>query len=426
MEAPKPLTIAVTGGGSGGHITPVLAVAHELKKLAPSTHIIYISQTGDNLGDVPRADPNIDEVATVRAGKFRRYYGAGWRQVLDVATFAKNVRDALFVLVGIVQSYRLLKRTKPAVIFTRGSFVSVPVALAAAWLGIPYVTHDSDAIPSLVNRIIARWATVHAVALPIDVYPYPPEKTVMVGVPISSRYHLEDASDLKAIRQRLGFDSEQKIIFMTGGGHGAQRLNDAVIAVAAELLYRFPELVIVQLAGRANAEEVSNKYNDILSYENRHRVKVEGFASNLYEYSAIANVVITRAGGTSIAEFAAQAKACIIVPNPELTGGHQTKNAQALADRHAIVLIEESQLAQDERALLLPLCDLLDNPGKAAEFGKKLHAIAQPDSAHVLGVLLLKEAAKGNKQTPKEQAKEEKEESKEEDGQDKTTQTKTK
>jgi UDP-N-acetylglucosamine--N-acetylmuramyl-(pentapeptide) pyrophosphoryl-undecaprenol N-acetylglucosamine transferase len=390
------MLVAVTGGGSGGHITPVLAVAHELKQLEPDTRIMYISQTGDSLGDVPSADPNVDEVYTVRAGKFRRYYGGGWRQWLDVATIAKNLRDVWYVMVGVVQSYRLLKKTRPSIIFTRGSFVSVPVALAAAWLGIPYVTHDSDAIPSLVNRIIARWATVHAVALPKDVYPYPADKTVTVGVPISSKYKIESTQSVQAIRRRLGFDLEQKIVFMTGGGHGAIRLNDALIAVAADLLYRFPELVIVQLAGRNNAEEVSNKYNEILSFEHRGRVRVEGFASNLDELSAVAQVVITRAGGTSMAEFAAQAKACIVVPNPELTGGHQTKNAQVLADRQAIVLIDEAQLARDARALLLPITRLLDNPAEAAALGKKLHTIAQPYSASVLGMLLLKEAGKAH------------------------------
>ena len=389
--------IAVTGGGSGGHITPVLAVAQELKKLEPATRIMYIAQTGDSLGDIPRADPNIDEVYTVRAGKFRRYYGSGWRQLLDVATIAKNIRDAGYLLIGILQSYRLLKKTRPAIIFTRGSFVSVPVALAAAWLGIPYVTHDSDAIPSLVNRIIARWATVHAVALPKDVYPYPADKTVMVGVPISSKYTVETSQNILTTRKRLGYDVNHKIIFMTGGGHGARRLNNALIAVAADLLYRFPELAIIQLAGRTNVEEVTNRYNDVLSFENRGRVRVEGFANNVNELSSIANVIITRAGGTSIAEFAAQAKACIVVPNPELTGGHQTKNAQVLADRQAIVLVDEKQLARDERALLLPIMHLLDNPAEARALGQKLHSIAQPDSARLLGMLLLEEAAKNSK-----------------------------
>jgi UDP-N-acetylglucosamine--N-acetylmuramyl-(pentapeptide) pyrophosphoryl-undecaprenol N-acetylglucosamine transferase len=386
--------IAVTGGGSGGHITPVLAVAHELKKINPTVRIIYIGQTGDSLDDVPRADHNVDQVFTVRAGKFRRYHGEGWRQLLDIATGAKNIRDAWFVLLGIVQSYRLLKQTRPSIIFTRGSFVSVPVALAAVRLKIPYVTHDSDAIPSLANRIIARWAAIHTVALPKDVYPYPADKTVTVGVPISSKYRIETAEELRDIRHRLGFTPNQKIIFMTGGGLGAQRLNNSLVAIADELLGRYPDLAIVQLTGRAHAEEISNKYNDLLTEEKRLRVRVEGFVSNLYDYSAIADIVVTRAGGTSIAEFAVQAKACIIVPNPILTGGHQTKNAQVLAERQAAILITETELARDGRSLLPPITKLLDHPAETRQLGQRLHSIAQPDSAHKLGVLLLEQVSK--------------------------------
>ncbi len=387
----KPRTIAVTGGGSGGHITPVLAVAHQLKILDPKIRIVYIGQTGDSLDDVPRADVNIDEVFTVRAGKFRRYHGEGWRQLFDIKTMAKNARDAWYVLVGIGQSYRLLRRTRPAIIFTRGSFVSVPVALAAVWLKIPYVTHDSDAIPSLANRIIARWAAVHAVALPKEVYPYPADKTVTVGVPISEKFRLQSAADLHALRLKLGFAADAEIVFMTGGGLGAQRLNDALATAAPRLLKRYPKLVIVQATGRMHAADISNMYNDILDEEERSRVRVQGFITNLSEYSAVADIVVTRAGGTSIAEFAAQAKACIIVPNPILTGGHQTKNARVLADRQAAVLIDEEALVNDTMALFEPIAHLLDHPDEIVRLGHKLHTIAQPDSAHKLGMLLLEQ-----------------------------------
>lgn len=383
--------VAMTGGGSGGHITPALAVARELKQLQPRVEVMYIGQTNDSLDDIPRADPNIDRVYTVRAGKFRRYHGEGWCQLLDVPTIAKNIRDVFFVLIGIVQSYQLLRKTRPAVIFTRGSFVSVPVALAAVWLKIPYITHDSDAIPSLANRLIARWATVHAVALPKEIYPYPASKTVTVGVPIAHHYRERSVAEQRQIKQRLGILPDQRVLLMTGGGLGAQKLNNALVAVATDVLERYPNLVIVHLTGRALADEVSNKYNGILSADNRSRLIVHGFVANLYDYSAVADLVISRAGGTSIAEFAAQAKACIVVPNPLLTGGHQTKNAQVLADRQAIELVSETTLQADNRALLPPIVRLLDDPIQAAALGARLQAIAQPDAAHRLGVLLLEQ-----------------------------------
>ena len=160
------LKVIVTGGGSGGHITPILAVAAELKRRDPKTRLIYVGQKGDGLADIPAADPNIDAVYAVQAGKFRRYHGEGWRQLLDLKMWFLNIRDAFYVLIGIWQSWRLMKRLRPDVIFSRGGFVSVPVALGGKFNGVPYITHDSDSIPSLANRLIARWAAVHAVALP--------------------------------------------------------------------------------------------------------------------------------------------------------------------------------------------------------------------------------------------------------------------
>lgn len=385
-------TIVMTGGGSGGHITPLLAVAHQVKLQSPDTRIVYIGQKGDLLSDIPAANANIDEVQAVRAGKFRRYHGEGWRQLLDVPTMAKNIRDAWYVLVGIVQSYRLLRRLRPQVVFVKGGFVGVPVGLAAAMVHIPIVTHDSDAIPGLANRIIARWATLHAVALPKEVYTYPPSKTVTVGVPVSHEFQPVDAAAQKRARQRLGIPAGHKVVLVTGGGLGALRVNQAVLKVAPQLLERYPALTLVVLAGRSHVQDMSKKYNDLLKagYQ-RDQIRVEGFITNLYEYSAAADVVITRAGGTSIAEFAAQAKACIVVPNPILTGGHQTKNARVLEDRQAVMVVTEDQLRQDDQALWKPLCELLDAPEKAAALGKKLHTLAQPDAAHLLGMLLLKQ-----------------------------------
>src|ERR1044072_2420958 len=106
------MRIVVTGGGSGGHTIPNLAVAAELKKLDSAITVLYIGQTGDGLGDVPAADKNIDRMYTVRAGKFRRYHGEGWRQLLDVTTLLKNLRDVVYVLVGIWQSFWLLGKIK--------------------------------------------------------------------------------------------------------------------------------------------------------------------------------------------------------------------------------------------------------------------------------------------------------------------------
>jgi len=392
----------VTGGGSGGHITPILAVAHELKQLRPKAEIVYVGQTGDSLLDVPEQDKNIDRVLSVRAGKFRRYHGEGLKQLLDLKTLSLNLRDAVWVVIGIWQSFWLLKRERPDIIFIKGGFVGVPVGLAAALLGIPYVTHDSDAIPGLANRIVARWAKVHAVALPKEVYTnYPKDKVVTVGVPVSHNFYPVKASERAQWRKQLGLEQAGKVLFVTGGGNGADRLNRAVIACAEELFDRYPDLMIVHVAGRQLEYDVRRRYKQILSPEQQTRVIVKGFVTNLYQYSGVADVVVCRAGMTSLAEFAVQAKACVVVPNPQLTGGHQLKNAKVLSDRKAIRLVNEEAMKEDPRALMPAITDLFDHPDKAKVLGAKLSKLAQPNAAHLLAVVLL-EVAEGKPFTASE------------------------
>lgn len=403
------MRIVLTGGGSGGHITPVLAVARELKQLQPDCKTIYIGQKGDSLADIPANDPNINKTYMIRAGKLRRYHGEGLKQVLDVETTGKNIRDVGFVVAGLAQSYRLLRKLRPDIVFVKGGFVGVPVGLAAAALGIPFITHDSDALPGLANRIIARWAKLHAVALPKEIYSYPANKTVTVGVPISYEYRLRSTEEIAALKTQLGLAIEQRVIFVTGGGLGAQRLNEAIVQIAADILGQ-PDIILIHAAGRNHETEISKRYDELLSDTARARVIVMGYTTKLYEYSAIAEIVVTRAGGTSMAEFAAQAKACIVVPNPMLTGGHQTKNAQALTDRRAIRLVEESEIqSSGPQALLVALQSLLDDPAAVQTLGRNLHALVQPDSAHRLAVLLL-EQVPGQSQQHKQPLKDNKDE----------------
>jgi UDP-N-acetylglucosamine--N-acetylmuramyl-(pentapeptide) pyrophosphoryl-undecaprenol N-acetylglucosamine transferase len=388
------MKIVVTGGGSGGHITPNLAVAAELKKLDPAIEVIYIGQTGDGLGDVPAADKNIDHMYTVRAGKFRRYHGEGWRQVLDVDTLLKNLRDMAYVAVGLWQSFLLLGKLKPDVVFVKGGFVGVPVGLAATARRIPYVTHDSDALPGLANRIIAPWAKLHAVAMPKEVYSYPAKKTITVGVPIMAEFELVTSKQMHAFRKQLKLDDAGRVLLVTGGGLGAQRLNDAMQTCMPELLGRYPDLWVVHIAGRNLEAAVRQGYKQQLSAELQRRVIVKGFVTNMYQYSGAADVIVTRASGTAMAEFAAQGKAMVVVPNPLLAGGHQLKNAKVLADRKAIKLVSEAHLNDDHYALMPALTDLFDNPAKIAALGKKLETFAGQHAAHKLAVLLL-EVAKG-------------------------------
>jgi UDP-N-acetylglucosamine--N-acetylmuramyl-(pentapeptide) pyrophosphoryl-undecaprenol N-acetylglucosamine transferase len=364
-------------------------VAHELKVQRPDAEIIYVGQIGDGLGDIPIQDTNIDGGYTVRAGKFRRYHGQGLKQLLDILTIAKNLRDAVWVMIGLVQSYMLLRKLRPDVVFVKGGFVGVPVGLAAAALRIPYVTHDSDALPGLANRIIAKWARLHAVALPKEIYQYPADKTLTVGVPLMYHYRPLSAAEVAAARTQIGVPVQGSVLLVTGGGQGAQRLNHALAASLPELLDRYGDLTVVQLAGRTHEAAIRQQYKRQLSPDQLKRTIVKGYVTNLHLYSGAADVIITRAGATSIAEFAAQQKACVVVPNPLLTGGHQLKNAKVLAERHAVRFVDERNLAADSRALLPAVTELLDNPHLRQDLGRKLGKLAYPDAAKQLAVVLL-------------------------------------
>ncbi len=387
----KKLTIVLAGGGSGGHITPALVVAEELKKLQPQSHLVFIGQTGDKLKDIPSQHASIDDVFSVRAGKFRRYHGEGIKQLFDLKTWLKNFRDFFYLFIGIWQSYFLLKKLKPAVIFIKGGYVGVPVGLAAAMQKIPYITHDSDALPGLANRIISRWADAHAVALPKEVYKYPAQKTFTVGVPISSKFRPVNQELQSSYKKRLGLKLSSKILFVTGGGMGAQRLNEAVAKASSTLLTANPNLIIIHATGPDHESSMYKVYNQQLSDPaERTRVITKGFfVGDLYINSGAADIVITRAGATNIAEFAAQHKACVIIPNPQLTGGHQLKNAQYLTDQKAAVIVRDKDLSSKPEHLITAIQELLDKPELRHQLGSQLGQFARPRAAKELAELLL-------------------------------------
>lgn len=384
----------MTGGGSGGHITPILAVARELKRLNPDTHTVYVGQKGDNLADIPATNDYIDNVYSVRAGKFRRYHGEGLRQLLDIKTIFLNFRDVLNVLAGIFQSYKLLRQLKPDVIFIKGGFVGVPVGLAAARLKIPFVTHDSDAIPGLANRLISRWAALHAVALPTKVYPYNPDRTVSVGIPLVDDFKTVTPEIRATYRQEVGLPETCKALFIVGGGLGAQRINAAVGDILPHLLAEYPDLYVIHGVGRSNEAVMTKLYDENLPKSSRRRVTVKGYLTDLYRYSGAADVVVTRAGATNLAEFSVQGKACVVIPSPFLTGGHQLKNAKFLADSGVAVVVDERDMQADANYLARAISDLLKNPKAANEMASRFAASAQKNSASTLAKILVEQAHK--------------------------------
>ena len=296
-------------------------------------------------------------------------------------------------MAGFFEAFAILRRERPAALFVKGGFVGVPVGLAAAILRIPYVTHDSDAIPGLANRLVSPWAKFHAVALPKELYRYPARKTVEVGVPVADVYRPVGPSDQSMAKQKLGYDNSASVLLITGGGLGAERINRAVLLVANELLASNKQLHIVHVAGRLNEEAVRAAYTEKISPAEQGRVKVLGYSEDLHSLSAAADLIITRAGATAIAEFAVQGKACLLVPSPFLAGGHQLKNARALQEAKAVAVLDEQSLG-DAALVLSTVASLLEDTETRHELEKNIQKLAHPRAAQELSELLIKLASR--------------------------------
>lgn len=372
----------MTGGGTGGHITPLLAVAHELKRQQPDVHIFYIGERGSKFAELTADHAAIDEVRTIYAGKFRRYHGESLlTRLFDVKTNLLNLRDLFYFAVGTVQGWFLLRKLRPDAILLKGGFVGVPVGLAAAAHNLPFVTHDSDAIPGLANRLVGRWAAIHATALPGEEYAYPKEKVQQVGVLLEPHFRTVSEKEQGEYKASLGLPADKPLLLVTGGSSGAQRLNQAVVKNIDKLLADFPDLRVVHQVGKG-------KQGVYGSYQHE-RLKVVEFMRPMYAYTGAADVVVARASANTIAELGAQAKPVIVVASPFLAGGHQLRNAELLEQQQAAISVPESANATDEIRLDGAIRELLADTTKRQSLAKRLHGITITDaSAKLAGVLL--------------------------------------
>ncbi len=273
---------------------------------------------------------------------------------------------------------------KPDVVFSKGSFVAVPVGVAAHQLGIPIVTHDSDAVPGLANRIIGRWAAVHAVGQPADNYSYPKESIKFTGVPIDERITKVTRSDQKAYKSKLGLDPDGLTLLVVGGGLGSGWLNQTLYEIADKLHLSLPELEIILFSGQQHQAQAQRQYQDM------PWVKVVGFSDEFYVYSGAADLIITRAGATALAEFAVQAKPCVVIPAAQLTGGHQLANGKTLTAAGAAVVLGANA---GPAALLRSLESLLRDGDQRKNLSANLTKFAKPTAAADLSKVILEVAA---------------------------------
>lgn len=376
------------GGGSGGHVTPAIAVLRELFRHNPelTTYFITDRKFAEQAVSIIDKAPFEVRVKRIFAGKLRRYHKAGFlRQLFDFPTIARNIRDIFLVGIGFLQCVKFLHKVKPDVVFTKGGFVCLPVGLAAHVLRIPLVIHDSDAHPGLTNRILAKYAAVIGTGAPVELYPYPKGRTHYVGIPVGREFKPHTAAQQQAAKAVLGLhDTKKPLLVVTGGGLGARNINRAVVTVASQLL---DTVAILHVTGADNYQETLAAAPEHIDYI------IKPFLPGLGVAFSAADIVITRAGATTLAELAGLGKAVIIIPNRHLAGGHQLKNAELYTKAGAAVVIEEENITLDHRKLTRVVLALATSAEKRAVLSRKIHAFSKPDAALDMAALIAEAAA---------------------------------
>jgi UDP-N-acetylglucosamine--N-acetylmuramyl-(pentapeptide) pyrophosphoryl-undecaprenol N-acetylglucosamine transferase len=322
-------------------------------------------------------------VQTIVSGKLRRYYHLSViRQLMWPKLVALNLRDGFLVVVGFVQSFVKLIVWRPDVVFTKGGYVCLPVGLAAKILGVPLVIHDSDAHPGLTNRILAKWATAIATGAPLEYYSYPKAISRYVCIPISSDFHPFTHDERHVARELWGIDADCPLIVVTGGGLGATRINNVVIEILHDLL-KLGSVVLV--AGAGQYDELRS-----LTPPNDTHFQLHAFVSK--DMAALlggADVVVTRAGATTILELAALEKPTILIPNAKLTGGHQLKNAAVYADAGAVKIVDEDEMISNPAILEGAVGEILHETHASVTMAKKFATFAKPRAAKDMADMIL-------------------------------------
>jgi UDP-N-acetylglucosamine--N-acetylmuramyl-(pentapeptide) pyrophosphoryl-undecaprenol N-acetylglucosamine transferase len=251
--------------------------------------------------------------------------------------------------------------------------------MAAHVLRIPLVIHDSDIVPGLTNRVLARHANFIGTGAPIENYPnYPRNRTKFVGIPVRPEFRKLSSSEKVVIKKKYGFDERRKLVFVTGGGLGSADLNAAVIKEAPKIVSHDAQILLLAGEGR---NSVAPEINDL---------KVEPFLTDDYpKVAAAADVVVTRAGATAMAEFATLGTAVIVVPNPFLAGDHQTKNAMVWQRANATIMVKQKDLRTQPELLSMEVIKLLDDEKLRLDLSKNLAGFAHPDALSQMVEMIL-------------------------------------
>ncbi|HPM71674.1 MAG TPA: undecaprenyldiphospho-muramoylpentapeptide beta-N-acetylglucosaminyltransferase [Spirochaetales bacterium] len=359
--------IAFTGGGTGGHVFPGLAVIEALRERWPG-RIVWIG-SGKEVERQAVEAAGVEFVA-IPSGKLRR------------SASLENVGDAFKVVAGYLAARRVLRGLRPALLFSKGGYVSVPPCMAAAALGIPVFTHESDLSTGLATRLNARRAERILVSWERTLDDLPESqraRAIAVGNPVRRAIRAGNAA---AGRRWLGFADDLPIVLALGGSQGARQVNDLIGAI------------LPALAGKARVAHQCGPGNPVCRPADGDYKGFEFVSGELPDLYAAADVIVGRAGAGTLWEGAASGKPMVFIPLGSGSRGDQVENARLLASRGGAVCLAGDEATPE--ALLAALTPLLSNPEARSTMAAAAGETARPDAAAAIAGMILDRVLKGS------------------------------
>jgi UDP-N-acetylglucosamine--N-acetylmuramyl-(pentapeptide) pyrophosphoryl-undecaprenol N-acetylglucosamine transferase len=374
----------MSGGGTAGHIYPALAVAEELR--ANGRDEVLFVGTPDGLEARLVAEAQVPFSPLPARG-------------FDRSRPVSFVTSSAVIATSTIKARSVLKSYRPDVVVGFGGYVSIPVGLAAARMRVPLVLHEQNSVPGLANRQLSRWAASVAVtyAESASLLRHP-ERAHLTGNPVRSSVRTADRA---SGRRALGVDGDERLLLVFGGSRGARHLNTALVA-ARERLIALEGLRVVHVAGRAEFEGVSQAL-DAAGGSAGGRWALVDYIDDMGSALAAADLVVARAGATSIAEITALGRPSVLIPYPYATDDHQTKNAESLASAGAAVVISDAEL--DTSRLGDVLVELLTDDARRATMAAASRALGYPDATRRVADMAREAAGDGAGETRRTDAR---------------------
>ena len=363
------MTIAFTGGGTGGHFYPIIAIAEAVNDLIREKNLVVpkLYYLAPNSFDQNALFENGITYVSVPAGKLRRY--ASWR----------NMGDFFITLAGTLAAVFILFRLYPDVVVSKGGYGSVPTVLAAWLLRIPIIIHESDAKPGRANLLGAKFAAKIAISFDSAAAFFPPNvrsRIARTGIPVRKALA---TIDIEGARQYLELEKEVPTIFILGGSQGAQKINETVLSALPNLVSLGNVIHQTGLAHFTNVEAIARV---VLAESSRYHPINYLSETSLRRAASVADLVVSRAGANSIAEIGLWKKPAILIPIPESVSHDQRTNAYSYARTGAAVVLEEENLTP--HLLVSEVRRVLADPALAKRMGESAAGFTDPDAARIL------------------------------------------